>query len=134
MMTGVFAAQFVSRQRLLAQSIYGINDGIRLLSKSVHRHGLMGEAMALTDAFVRSAKSGDKTGAKYADVDGMYLLVTPNGKYWRLDYHYLGKRKTLALGTYPEVSLGKDRIRSGEARAILADGLDPADEKRKANR
>jgi hypothetical protein len=31
----------------------------------------------------------------------MYLFVTPAGKYWRLDYRYLGKRKTLALGVSP---------------------------------
>jgi integrase len=88
--------------------------------------------MALTDAFVRTVKPKDKAATKYADGDGMYLLVTAAGKYWRLDYRFLGKRKTLALGTYPETSLAKARSRSGDARTMLADGLDPSNEKRKA--
>ena len=86
--------------------------------------------MALTDTFVRTVKANGKA-TKHADGDGMYLLVTPTGKYWRLDYRFLGKRKTLALGTYPEISLAKARSRSGEARIMLADVLDPGDEKRK---
>ncbi|MGZ3181681.1 MAG: tyrosine-type recombinase/integrase [Telluria sp.] len=88
--------------------------------------------MPLTDAFVRSLKPGAKQPAKYADGDGMYLFVTASGKCWRMDYRYLGKRKTLALGTYPEVSLAKARSRACEARALLADGVDPSEEKRKA--
>jgi hypothetical protein len=35
----------------------------------------------------------------------MYLLVTATGKYWRLNYRFQGKRKTLALGVYPAISL-----------------------------
>lgn len=87
--------------------------------------------MALTDTFIRTVKPNGKA-TKYADGDGMYLLVTPTGRYWRLDYRFLGKRKTLALGTYPDTSLAKARTRSSEARIVLADGLDPGDEKRKA--
>jgi hypothetical protein len=49
--------------------------------------------MALTDTFVRTVNSTREPGQKYADGDGMYLFVTPAGKYWRLDYRYLGKRK-----------------------------------------
>jgi integrase len=88
--------------------------------------------MALTDTFIRTCKPNGKAATKHADGDGMYLLVTPVGKYWRMDYRFLGKRKTLALGTYPETSLAKARSRSSEARTMLADGLDPGDEKRKA--
>jgi integrase len=60
----------------------------------------------------------------------MYLLVLPSGKYWRLDYRYLGKRKTLALGVYPKVPLAKARTRRAEAQAQLADGIDPGLAKR----
>jgi integrase len=42
----------------------------------------------------------------------------------------LGKRKTLALGVYPEVSLAKARARRAEARELLADGIDPGQDKR----
>lgn len=86
--------------------------------------------MALTDTFVKQLKPNKPKGDKYADGDGMYLLVLPSGKYWRLDYRYLGKRKTLALGVYPAVSLAKARERRASAREKLADGIDPMQAKR----
>ncbi len=82
--------------------------------------------MALADTFVRQLKPSAKTtGDKYTDGGGMYLLVKPAGKYWRMDYRFSGKRKTLALGTYPAVSLAKARKRRESAREMLADGIDP---------
>lgn len=86
--------------------------------------------MALTDTFVRNAKSDKTAGHKHADGNGMYLLVTPTGKYWRLDYRHLGKRKTLALGVYPDVTLAKARERCADARRLIANGVDPAQAKR----
>ena len=56
----------------------------------------------------------------------MYLLVKASGRYWRMDYTHADKRKTLALGVYPEVSLAKARKRREEARELLAEGLDPS--------
>lgn len=89
--------------------------------------------MALTDTFVRQVKSSVKpAGDKYTDGHGMYLHVKPAGKYWRFDYSFLGKRKTLALGVYPDVSLLKARARRQEARELLADGVDPGAAKRDA--
>ena len=36
----------------------------------------------------------------------MYLIVTrDDARYWRMDYRFTGKRRTLALGVYPTVSL-----------------------------
>ena len=83
--------------------------------------------MALTDTFVKNVKySGAKAGDKYRDGAGMYLLVSASGKYWRVDYRFAGKRKTLALGVYPAVSLAKARQRREKAREILAEDLDPS--------
>ena len=83
--------------------------------------------MALADTFVRQVKhSGKAAGDKYTDGGGMYLLVKPSGRYWRMDYAHGGKRKTLALGVYPEVSLAKARQRREKAREQLADGIDPS--------
>lgn len=68
---------------------------------------------------------------KLADGDGMYLLVTVSGgKLWRYDYRFQGKRKTLALGQYPAVSLADARQRRDDARKLLANGQDPADVKK----
>jgi integrase len=84
--------------------------------------------MALTDIAVKSAKPQDKP-YKLTDGDGMYLLVTATGKYWRLDYRYLGKRKTLAIGVYPTITLADARERRYEARKSLANNVDPSESK-----
>ena len=60
----------------------------------------------------------------------MYLLVNAVGKYWRMNYRFADKRKTLALGVYPDVGLAKARARRDKAREQLADGTDPATAKR----
>ena len=89
--------------------------------------------MALTDTFVKNTKhTGKPTGDKHSDGDGMYLLIKAAGKYWRMDYSHGEKRKTLALGTYPEVSLIKARQRRVKARELLADGIDPMQAKRES--
>ena len=81
--------------------------------------------MKLSDVAVRSAKAKPKS-YKMADGAGMYLLVQPNNnKYWRLDYRFGGKRKTLALGVYPQVSLKAAREKREEAKRQLSDGIDP---------
>ncbi len=83
--------------------------------------------MALTDTFVKSVKhTTSPAGDKHSDGGGMYLLVTASGKYWRMDYRFGGKRKTLALGVYPVVTLAKARQRRERAREQLADGVDPS--------
>jgi hypothetical protein len=61
--------------------------------------------MPLSDVAVRNAKPSEKP-TKLADGGGLYLLLKPNGaKWWRLDYRFAGKRKTLSMGVYPEVGL-----------------------------
>ncbi|QDZ29557.1 integrase arm-type DNA-binding domain-containing protein [Noviherbaspirillum sp. UKPF54] len=85
--------------------------------------------MPLTDIAIRNAKCVDKP-FKLSDGDGMYLFVNAVGKYWRLDYRYLNKRKTLALGVYPTVTLAMARERRLEARRKLADGVDPGEHKK----
>jgi integrase len=91
--------------------------------------------MALTDTFVRQVKhTGKATGDKYTDGGAMYLLVKAGGKYWRMDYTHVAKRKTLALGVYPEVSLAKARQRRDKAREQLAEGIDPSAAKQSEKR
>ncbi len=89
--------------------------------------------MALTATFVKNVRhTGAPAGDKYSDGGGMYLLVNAGGKYWRFDYRFDGKRKTLALGVYPAVSLEKARKRRDAARELLADGIDPGTAKKEA--
>lgn len=59
---------------------------------------------------INNAKPKDKP-YKLADEKGLYLLVqATGGKLWRLDYRFDAKRKTLALGSYPDVSLTDEAI------------------------
>ncbi|RYF84163.1 MAG: DUF4102 domain-containing protein, partial [Comamonadaceae bacterium] len=78
--------------------------------------------MPLTDTACRNAKASEKP-RKLADEAGLYLLIKQAGKYWRWDYRYGGKRKTMALGVYPEVSLQRARERLYEGRKLLASSL-----------
>ena len=82
--------------------------------------------MPLSDQAAKKAKPTDKP-YKMADEKGLYLLVNAAGKYWRMDYRHGGKRKTLALGVYPDVSLARAREKRDEARTLLADGIDPSE-------
>ena len=80
--------------------------------------------MALTDTFVRHVKPIDAVaGEKHTDGLGLYLHVKQAGKYWRMNYRFDGKQKTLAIGVYPAVSLAKARQRRDLAREQLADGM-----------
>jgi len=87
--------------------------------------------MGLTNTFVKNVKhSIDGAVGKFRDGGGMYLLVNASGKYWRMDYRFANKRKTLSLGVYPSISLAKARQRREKAREQLADGIDPGVSKR----
>ncbi|MDC1501694.1 integrase arm-type DNA-binding domain-containing protein [Gammaproteobacteria bacterium] len=65
-----------------------------------------------------------------SDGGGMYLLVNATAKYWRYDYRFAGKRKTLALGVYPATSLKQAREKHQRARENLANGIDPSAHKK----
>lgn len=86
--------------------------------------------MALTELAIKRAKPTEKP-QKLSDGGGMYLLIqTTGGKLWRIDYRFDGKRKTLALGIYPDVSLSDARARREQARKLLANGADPGETKK----
>ena len=74
----------------------------------------------------RQAKSKDRN---YSMVDGggLYLLVKPQGKYWRYNYRFGGKQKTLAIGIYPDRSLADARAHHQSAREKLNNGIDPSE-------
>ncbi len=87
--------------------------------------------MALSAIEVKGAKPKNKP-YKLSDGGGLFMLVQPNGaKYWRMDYSFAGKRKTLAIGVYPDVSLSEARVRRDAARKQLANDVDPSAEKQR---
>ncbi len=66
-----------------------------------------------------------------ADEKGLYLEVSPGGgKWWRFKYRFEGREKRLSLGVYPDVPLKSARKRRDEQRSLLADGIDPGDNRK----
>jgi len=81
----------------------------------------------LTDTAIRKAKP-TASPLKLSDGGGMYLLVKPDGgKYWRMNYRFGGKQKTLSFGVYPTVTLAEARQRREDARKLLANDSDPSE-------
>jgi Arm domain-containing DNA-binding protein len=75
--------------------------------------------MALTHTAILKASATD-TACKLSDGDGLHLLVKPGGsKLWRFRYRYMGKENMLALGPFPEVSLGAARTKRDDAKKLL---------------
>lgn len=69
--------------------------------------------------------------SKISDGNGLYLLVEPGGgKLWRLRYKFGGKEKMLSLGSFPAVSLADARVKRDDAHKLLANGIDPSDQKK----
>ena len=68
---------------------------------------------------------------KLFDGGGLYLYLTPSGKYWRYRYRFFGKNRTLALGVYPAVSLKEARKAHMEAKLLLGKGIDPSKDKQR---
>ena len=70
-------------------------------------HGI--EANMVNDAKIKAAKPREAA-YKLTDAEQLYLYVSPaGGRHWRMNYSYSKKQKTLALGSYPAVSLVEAR-------------------------
>lgn len=86
--------------------------------------------MPLTDTSIRNAKPGAKP-IKLFDERGLFLIVTPTGgKWWRFRFMFDGKEKLLSLGVYPDVSLKDARERRDEARKLVANGVNPSENRK----
>lgn len=86
--------------------------------------------MSLTDTAIKALQPQEKI-YKVHDSMGMYLLVHPNGgKYFRMDYKFHEKRKTISFGVYPRTKLKAARQKVMEARDLLESGIDPAQHKK----
>ena len=74
-----------------------------------------------------------KTPGRYADGNGLYLMVEPSGaKRWLLRTMVQGRRRDLGLGGARLVSLAEAREAARRYRAIARSGGDPFAERRKA--
>lgn len=78
----------------------------------------------LTALQIKNAKPG-----RYADGNGLYLLVSPTGsKSWVLRVQVDKRRRDYGLGSLDVISLAKARERALERRGWAKDGLNPSQE------
>lgn len=73
--------------------------------------------------------------AEYSDAEciGLHLRVGKNGRrFFQHRYTFLGRKKCMALGEFPAVTVQEARQRVSESKAVLARDKDPAGERRKA--
>jgi integrase len=100
------------------------------LGATAFSHIRVAPIMSLTSTAIRNAKSGNKS-RKMFDERGLYLEISPSGgKWWRLKYRFEGKEKRLSLGVYPDVDLKNARDRRDAARKLIADGVDPSENRK----
>lgn len=86
--------------------------------------------MPLSDTAIRKIKPSLKL-YRVTDSGGLCLEVSPSGgKLWRFKYRFDRKQKMIALGAYPAVSLSGARDRRDKARKLLADGIDPSEQRK----
>jgi len=84
----------------------------------------------LTDCQIKNRQPRAKP-YKVADGGGLYVWVSTTGtKAWRFNYRFAGSYKTLALGTYPAVSIKVARDAHSNAIALIVAGNDPAEAKK----
>lgn len=87
-------------------------------------------AELLDDKKISNAKPEDKQ-YTLKDGKGLFVLVHPNGsKYFQLRATVSGKPKLIQLGVYGVMSLAKARAQAREMKAQIAEGLDPAIQKK----
>jgi hypothetical protein len=80
---------------------------------------------------IKPAKGRNKP-YKLADSGGLYLLVLPSGqRYWRMNYRYLGRHKTLAFGVWPDVDLAGARAKRDAARKLLTNGRNSSEQNKR---
>ncbi|MDR1086231.1 MAG: integrase arm-type DNA-binding domain-containing protein [Deltaproteobacteria bacterium] len=86
--------------------------------------------MQLKDLEIKNLKPPEKP-KKLSDGGGLYLYLAPNGlKSFRFDYRFQGKRRTLTIGTYPEISLKEAREKLIDSKRNLREGIDPGLQKK----
>lgn len=85
--------------------------------------------MPLTAKQIESAQPQSKPW-KLNDERGLYLLISPAGsKRWQMRYSFQGEKKKMSFGPYPEISLKAARTKRDEARVLIANGIDPLQER-----
>ena len=70
---------------------------------------------------------------RHADGGGLYLSLSSNGgRRWTFLYRWYGKHTEIGLGSARDVTLARARNLAGQARAKLAEGINPKDTRKPA--
>ena len=89
--------------------------------------------MPLSTKSISALSTDPSRKTKHFDSGGLYIEVARSGsKLWRLKYRFNGKEKLLSLGKFPLISLKDARVKRDQAKALLAQGIDPGEERREA--
>jgi len=84
-------------------------------------------ASKLTARKVETAKPG-----KYSDGGNLYLIVSDTGaRKWVLRFTWRGRAKEMGLGSAASVPLADAREKAASARRMIAQGLNPIDERKR---
>jgi integrase len=99
----------------------------------------MGNLTAVMVKALRHDPAKGNRPMRFPDGDNLYLQVAPGGsKSWLLRYTLHGKAREMGLGPVGEppdgVPLAEARKRAAAARALLADGRDPIEERQRSTR
>lgn len=88
----------------------------------------------LSDAACKKTRYSPVGSNKMFDGGGLYLEIRETGlKKWRLTFKQpSGKRSTITLGDYPDMSLAQARLKREELRKQIAEGLNPVIERKLA--
>jgi hypothetical protein len=71
---------------------------------------------------------------RHADGGGLYLSISPNGgRRWVFLYRWHGKPTEIGLGAARSVTLARARELAGQARAKLAEKINPKDSRKPTN-
>lgn len=71
------------------------------------------------------------TNGRHADGGGLYLSISPNGgRRWVFLFRWHGKPTEIGFGSARDVTLARARELAVQARANLADGINPKDARR----
>jgi integrase len=91
----------------------------------------------LTDSTIRKTRRTDRT-QRLLDGGGLALVLPPAGApgspWWRFDYRFAGKARTISFGTYPVVTLATAREKRLAAKREIDAGTDPSASRRRDKR